>query len=808
MKNHYLSIIVLLIAGAFLTISCDGQGSKNSGTADYNTVPLPNEIATAEGDAFVLSKSTLVTYPAENEKMQRNAEFLAEFLELSCGIKPNVAAETSEAEAGEAEAGEAEAGKTEANKSEAAKAAKGNIIVLSVGLQHDNPEAYRIEVDAQSIRVSGASEAAVFFAIQTLRKATPVGNYRSVNFAPVIINDAPRFGHRGMMLDVSRHFQPVSFVKKFIDLLALHNLNRFHWHLTEDQGWRIEIESYPKLTEIGAYRDGTVIGRNTGEYDTIRHGGFYTKEELREVVAYAAERYITIIPEVDLPGHMRAALAAYPELGCTGGPYEVAREWGVFEDVLCPGNEETFTFLEAVLTEVMEIFPSEYIHIGGDEAPKVRWEQCPRCQARIKELGLKDRDGHKAEHYLQSYVTARVEKFLNEHGRRIIGWDEILEGELAPNATVMSWRGMGGGIQAAQMGHDVIMTPTTYCYFDYYQSRDTGQEPLAIGGYVPLSLVYSFEPVPETLTEEEKTHILGAQANLWTEYIKTPEHVEYMTLPRLAAMCEVQWLQPEKKDYDQFLGRLARLFPLYDKLGYNYATHLFNVDAKLTANFNTNALDVEFTTIDNAPVYYTLDGTEPNKSSLPYEHKFSISEDAELRAIAIRDGKESKMFSETIQVNKASFKPIELLTSPDPNYMYGGAGMLVDALQGQNTNYRTGRWIGFQGNDLVAVIDMLQPTEISSLTVRNAVVTGDWIFDASRIALEASEDGTTYTLVAEEAITDEHSDHWADIVVHSLSFEPAAARYFKVTMQPTLMPKWHPGSGKNAFIFIDEIQLD
>ncbi len=828
MKNHYLSIIVLLIAGAFLTISCDGQGSKNSGIADYNTVPLPNEIAAAEGEPFVLSKSTLVTYPAGNEKMQRNAEFLAEFLELSCGIRPDVAAEAGEAEAGEAEAGEAEAGeaeageaeageaeageaeagKTETGKTEATKAAKGNTIVLSVGLQHENPEAYRIEVDAQSIRVDGASEAAVFFAIQTLRKATPVGNYRSVNFAPVTINDAPRFGHRGMMLDVSRHFQPVSFVKKFIDLLALHNLNRFHWHLTEDQGWRIEIESYPKLTEIGAYRNGTVIGRNTGEYDTIRHGGFYTKEELKEVVAYAAERYITIIPEVDLPGHMLAALAAYPELGCTGGPYEVAKEWGVFEDVLCPGNEATFTFLEAVLTEVMEIFPSEYIHIGGDEAPKVRWEKCPRCQARIKELKLRDRDGHTAEHYLQSYVTARVEKFLNEHGRRIIGWDEILEGELAPNATVMSWRGMGGGIQAAQMGHDVIMTPTTYCYFDYYQSRDTGQEPLAIGGYVPLSLVYSFDPVPETLTEEERTHILGAQANLWTEYVKTPEHVEYMTLPRLAAMCEVQWLQPEKKDYDQFLERLTRLFPLYDKMGYNYATHLFNVDAKLTANFNTNALDVEFSTIDNAPVYYTLDGTEPNKSSLPYKHKFSISEDAELRAVALREGKESRVFSEMIQVSKSSFKPIELLTSPDPNYTYGGAGMLVDALQGQNTNYRTGRWIGFQGNDLVAVIDMLQPTELSSLTVRNAVVTGDWIFDASRIALEASEDGTTYTLVAEETIADEHSDHWADIVVHSLSFEPATARYFKVTVQPTLMPKWHPGSGKNAFIFVDEIQLN
>ncbi len=808
MKNHYLSIIVLLIVSACLTISCDSKSGRNSGTSDYNTIPLPNEIVVEEGEPFVLSKSTLITYPAENEKMQRNAEFLAEFLELSCGIKPAVSAATSTTGADETDPDKTEASVADAGEMKTAEDTKGNTIVLSDGLKHDNPEAYQINVDAKSIQVDGASEAAVFYAIQTLRKATPVGNYRTVSFAPVTINDAPRFKHRGMMLDVARHFQPISFVKKFVDLLALHNLNRFHWHLTEDQGWRIEIDSFPKLTEIGAYRNGTVIGRNTGEYDTIRHGGFYTKEELREVVEYAAERYITVIPEVDLPGHMLAALASYPELGCTGGPYEVAREWGIFDDILCAGNDSTFIFLEAVLTEVMDIFPSEYIHIGGDEAPKVRWEKCPRCQARIKELGLKDRDGHTAEHYLQSYVTARVEKFLNEHGRHIIGWDEILEGELAPNATVMSWRGMGGGIQAAKMGHDVIMTPTTYCYFDYYQSLNTEEEPFGIGGYVPVSLVYSFEPVPEDLTETEKTHILGAQANLWVEYVKTPEHVEYMALPRLAAMCEVQWLQPEKKDYDHFLGRLPRQLSLYDKLGYNYATHVFNVEAELTPNFNTNALDVEFSTIDDAPVYYTIDGTEPDKSSTPYEHKISISEDAELRAVAIREGKDSRVFSETIKISKSSFKPIELLTSPAPNYEYTGAQLLVDALQGQNTNYRSGRWIGFQGNDLIAVIDMLQATEISSLTLRNAVATGSWIFDASKIVLEASDDGVNYSLVAEENVVDEHDGHWNDLSVHSLTFEPVDARYFKITVQPTLMPSWHKGSGKRAFIFVDEIRLD
>lgn len=543
----------LMAAFSLLLVSC-GTGGNGSAEADYQVVPLPDQIEMTEGKAFALTASTRIIYPEGNEKMERNAAFLADFLELSTGIRPEITTD-------------------EANK---------DAVILSLGLQNENPEAYRIQIDRQNIRIEGASEAAVFYGLQTLRKSVPVGNYKHVTFSPATITDAPRFGYRGMMLDVARHFQPVEFVKKYIDLLALHNINRFHWHLTDDQGWRIEIDAYPKLMEISSMRKETVIGRNTGEYDGTPHGGYYTKEELKEIVQYADERYITIIPEVDLPGHMLAALAAYPELGCTGGPYEVAREWGVFEDVLCPGKEETFTFLEAVLTEVMEIFPSRYIHIGGDEAPKTRWEKCPDCQARIKELGLKDRNGHTAEHYLQSYVTARIEKFLNDHGRSIIGWDEILEGELAPNATVMSWRGMDGGIKAAQMGHDVIMSPTDYCYFDYYQTQHTEGEPLAIGGYVPLEKVYSFEPAPDQLTAEQKKHILGAQANLWTEYISDPEHVEYMTLPRLAAMSEVQWMKPGKKEYTAFLKRLPRLLSLYEKLGYNFATHVSDVKAEQT----------------------------------------------------------------------------------------------------------------------------------------------------------------------------------------------------------------------------------
>ncbi len=372
----------------------------------------------------------------------------------------------------------------------------------------------------------------------------------------------------------------------------------------------------------------------------------------------------------------------------------------------------------------------------------------------------------------------------------------------------MSWRGMGGGIQAAQLGHDVIMTPTNYSYFDYYQTQHTADEPLAIGGFVPLEQVYSFEPVPEVLTAEQRTHILGPQANLWTEYIKEPEHVEYMLLPRLAAMSEVQWMQPEKKNYESFLKRLPQLLALYDKLGYNYATHVFDVAAELKANFDNNALDVTFTTIDDAPVYYTLDGSEPNESSSRYEGKLSIRENATLKAVAIRDGKKSKVFSEKIEISKSTFMPTELLTTPAANYTYDGAPMLVDGLNGNDTNYRTGRWIGFQGEELVAVIDMLQPTEISKAEVHNAVVTGDWIFDASEIIIESSADNKTFAPVIDQTVTDEHKDHWAEISTHKLTFEPVEARYFRVTVKPSLMPAWHPGKGNRAFIFVDEIRLD
>lgn len=438
-------------------------------------------------------------------------------------------------------------------------------------------EEYSIAVSKINCIVRASSYNGFLYAVQTLKQLTSVSIFgedpdpaEKFLFPCVKIQDKPRFGYRGMHLDCSRHFFSVEEVKKYLDIMALYKLNRFHWHLTDDQGWRVEIKKYPRLTEIGAFRNGTVIKKDWGSNDGVRYGGYYTQEQMKDIVAYAGKLGIVVIPEIDLPGHMMGALAGYPELGCTGGPYEVWTRWGISDQVLCPGKDGMFTFLEDVFTELMDIFPSEYIHIGGDECPKTEWEKCPACQARIKALGIKADEHHTAEQFLQSYVTARVQKFLNDHGRKIIGWDEILEGELAKGATVMSWRGTDGGIKASAMGFDVIMTPNTYCYFDYYQSQDMDKEPFGIGGDLPLEKVYGYEPL-EGLDVEQRKHILGVQANLWTEYVATPEHLEYMLLPRMTALSEVQWCRPEDKNLDRYKAALqAESFKIFDILGYNY----------------------------------------------------------------------------------------------------------------------------------------------------------------------------------------------------------------------------------------------
>jgi len=644
-----------------LLSSCQSKTEQ----ANYQVIPLPQEVVLTEGNPFVINGKTVIVYDGNNELQRQNADFLAAYLKEITG-KTLTVSETGE------------------NKT-------SNAIILHVNNAIAQDDGYELVVNENTVQINGKTEAAVFYGIQTLRKSIPITK-TNIALPAVKINDYPRFSYRGMHLDVARHFFPTEFVKKYIDILALHNMNKLHWHLTDDQGWRIESKKHPKLAEISSMRQRTVIGRNTHEYDETPYGGYYTQDEIKDIVQYAKDRYITVIPEVDLPGHILAVLAAYPEFGCTGGPYEVCPRWGIFDDVLCVGNEDAMVFLEEILEEVTELFPSELIHIGGDEAPRVRWKACPKCQARIKKEGLKADGKHTAEDRLQTYCMKRMEKLLNAKGRRVIGWDEILEGDVAPNATVMSWRGMEGGIEASRLGHDVIMTPSPYLYFDYYQTENIKDKQLAIGRLITVEKVYSFEPVPAELNKEERKHILGAQANLWTEYIPTTERAEYMIMPRMAALAEVQWTQPEKKDYINFAKRLPQLLKIYQNEGYNYAKHVFDLRAEYKPQPEKRAVEILLSTVDNAPIHYTLDGTEPTKQSLLYDGPIFITENAAFKALAIRPEGNSEMISEEIRFNKATGCPISLKREPSDRYKFNGAVALVDGLRGTD-GYSTSRWL-------------------------------------------------------------------------------------------------------------------
>jgi len=502
------------------------------------------------------------------------------------------------------------------------------------------PEAYRIQIFSDSIVISAESDAGVFYALQTLAQMIPVGWEQEVLLPICQIDDWPRFPYRGMHLDVCRHFYSVDFVKKYIDLMASYKLNTFHWHLTEDQGWRIEIKKYPKLTEIGAWR----WEKDSSGTDGSRYGGFYTQEQIRDVVAYAAKRFITIIPEIEMPGHSRAALAAYPQFSCSGKKLPVANHWGVFKHVYCAGNDSTFLFLEDVLDEVITLFPGTYIHIGGDECPKAAWKECPKCQARIKSEGLKN------EHELQSYFIRRIEKYLISRNRKLIGWDEILEGGLAPEATVMSWRGIKGGIEAAEQGHNVIMTPGGYCYFDHYQANPK-YEPKAIGGYTTVKKVYSYEPIPDTLTKAQSKYILGAQANMWTEYIASEHHLEYMLLPRMLALAEVDWTKPKLKNWDDFNRRLQPQFRRFDSKGINYCPGDYSIHFSMIANpeGGDSLLQME-SEIYQAEIHYSINNrSEPRDLSPIYDKPIDFARGDSIKASIFENGKAVHGFSKFVR---------------------------------------------------------------------------------------------------------------------------------------------------------------
>ena len=674
-------------------------------------------------------------------------------------------------------------------------------------------EAYVLDITPECARVEASDLRGFNYAVQTLKQLLPVEIYgnslsRKARWTlPVVkINDAPRFAYRGLHFDVSRHFFTVEQVKRYIDIMEVHKLNKLHWHLTDDQGWRIEIKKYPGLTQVGSLRKGTCIRKEWDNLDGVPYGEgmWYSQNQIREIVSYAAAKGIDVIPEIDLPGHMLGALSAYPELGCTGGPYEVWTRWGVSPDVLCAGNDKVYVFLEDVLSEVCELFPSEYIHIGGDECPKTSWEKCPKCQAKIKALGLKDKDGETAEHYLQSHVIRHVEKFLNGRGRKIIGWDEILEGGIAPNATIMSWHGDKPGWKAAEMGHDAIMTPNYCMYFDKYQSQEESLEPFGIGGYLPVEKVYAYEPCKEDMPDEQKAHILGVQANMWTEYIADEDHLYYMLLPRLAALSEVQWCQPERKDWNRFYDASDSYCMMYKTMGYNYAQHVFHVKGQVQTDSIKNAAVVELLAQGNAQIRYTLDGTTPSKSSRLYKKPVVIEGQGELRAAAFVDGVDQREFVCVFASHKAMNAEVQITPAPHRWYRAGVPACLTDGLRG-NEFFRTPSWAGWKGTPVELIVDIGSEQTVSTVGISVLREQISNIFLPESMSVSVSADGENYTEVASQQydVQEKAENCLTDIM---LSFQETPARYIRLNVIPLeRIPQWRSENGGTAYVFIDEV---
>lgn len=766
MKHWALSISMLF------TLACS---NPNIEKGNLNVIPRPYEIiVSATESQFVIDGSTAITFPEKNEKLKRTAHFLSSYIQEITGTTVNV----------------------DPN-------ATGHVIELSLDSTLSNPEGYEMKITADKITLKASSEVGIFYGVQTIHKALPITQGNALAALPAAtIKDYPRFKYRGFMIDVGRHPFSIAYLKEMIDLMALHNINYFHWHLTEDQGWRIEIKKYPKLTEIGSYRKETIIRAGSNDFDGIPVRGFYSQEEAREIVRYAADRFITVIPEIDLPGHMLAALASYPELGCTGGPYTVPTRFGVFADVLCGGNESTLQFAKDVLNEIMDIFPSEFIHIGGDECPKIRWEKCSTCQKKIHELGLKTTPHHSKENQLQTYFMSEIEKVINERGRNMLGWDEVLEGGLTANTTIMSWTGIQGAIESAKQGHNAIMCPISHLYFS-----NPGYNRLK--GVSSVARVYNFEPIPEELSENEKQYIIGTQGCVWTEWTKDSIKMEWQILPRMAALSEIQWTQPEKKDFDHFLGRLRHQIDLYTLKGFHYKEDINDVVIDINPIHENGNAHVSFTTFDQAEVHFTLDGSEPTKISPLYTETFTVDSTATIKAVAFRNGKQSNITAETIRYNLATMCPITTNSIPDPKYTYKGICLITDGMSGDG-NYHSGRYLGFYATDLDVTIDLQKEQLISSVFVNTYLVPGDYIFGLTGLEVWISEDGKQFKSVTSKSIpvlkkgTSNNSSKREEI-----TFDKIRTRYVRIIGKATpSLPAWHSGAGKKTFLFIDEIGVN
>lgn len=767
--------ILFLFICPLLAVACNKRV-----VADYNVIPQVQNLSVKDGDVYVFDSSRKLVY--DNQDSRRSLELFAQDLEELVGIRPSVAAGTSED-------------------------AKDNVY-FTLGLQDGRKEAYSINVSSDGILVRAVAPEGIYRATRTLLKSVGTEKTSSVEFPSAEVSDWPRFGYRGLMLDVSRHFSDVEMVKRTIDMLALHQLNIFHWHLTDDQGWRIEIKSHPELTEVGAWRDDTVVGRYLGgtDYPTDgkRHGGFYTQEQIREIVAYAKERYIEIIPEIDLPGHTSAVLAAYPQLGCEDKEYKVANRWGVIRDVLCAGNPASLDLFKDIMDEVCELFPGKYIHLGGDECVKDRWKACPKCQKKIRELGLKDGSRYSKEDYLQSWFMGEVASFVQSKGKRVIGWDEILEGVPMDDSVIMSWRGTEGGITAARMGHDVVMTPTSDMYFDQSQTLASQLEEIPVGGFINVMKVYSYEPLPASLTPEQQKHILGCQANVWCEYMPDERIRQYQMLPRLAALSEVQWTMPERKNYKDFLKRLPKMLSIYDHYGYNYAKHIFDVACSYSVNVEKGSLEVSLSTLGNDPIYYTLDGTSPQtkKAMLYDDTPIVISSPSELKVSVLRNGKFTK--KETLfklDCNKATFKKVNISTTLNIMQAHLPHEILTDGIIG-SLRCDDYRWMSCTGR-MSLILDLGKSESFSRIGWVALNSQSENILVPQNVKIQISEDGKQYCTILD---IEKNHEIQAEQSVERISEEVGAqtARYIKMDFDSYK----YPDKTSPSWVFLSELIVE
>ncbi len=686
------------------------------------------------------------------------------------------------------------------------EAIKGQIYVVLNHISEASlgTEGYRLTIEKEGIQLSANTLAGIGYGLQTLSQFFDSMEANRLNCVSIV--DYPRFAYRGMHLDVARHFMPIELVYRILDELERHKMNVFHWHLTDDQGWRIEIKKYPELTKIGGFRENMEHlhwdERPLSRLDASdKIGGYYTQKQIAEVVAYAAERNINIIPEIELPAHAMAALAAFPELSCTGENLGVATGgvWPITH-IFCPGKEETFSFLQDVFDEVMALFPSEYIHIGGDEADKTNWKKCERCQLRMKTEGLKD------EHELQSYFVGRIVKYLIERGKHPIGWDEILEGGLAPGAIVMSWRGEDGGIEAAKMHHQVIMSPGTHCYFDFYQG-DPNNEPLTIGGYTPLSKVYDFEPIPKALTAEQGKYILGAQANHWAEFMNVPADVEYMAFPRLSALSEVLWSPKEIRNWDSFARRMPKQFKRYELRGLNVAKSAYQVQSKTEATPQKKAMNITLFSELPGQICYTTNGSEPSEASTLFQGPFTIEKTTTVKA-ATFDGKRKigQTISNRYFFDKGFGADISLKNEPEKQYSSGGKGVLLDGIIG-SVNHSDQKWLGFRGKDLDAVIDLRSKEKISQITVYVLHNSASWIMAPKEAMVEVSADGKHYEPF-ENVVIGKPDGAGRQVVRIEALGQKKNVRYVRLKINNYgKLPEGHGGAGEDAWLFVSEIVI-